>query len=129
MIAVDTNVVIRFLTHDDEAQARKATAIFKKRNIYIPDTVILETEWVLRYAYNFPVQDICGAFIKLFGLPNIHLSNPIWMSQAIQWHQQGLDFADALHLVNSQACKQFMTFDARLVNKAKGLSSCKVKCP
>ena len=77
MIAVDSNIVVRFLTGDDEVQAKKAAVLFKKQDVYIADTVILESEWVLRYAYHFPVEDICRALIKLFGLPNIYLSNPV----------------------------------------------------
>lgn len=38
MIAVDTNVIIRFLTRDDETQFLKAYHIFKKRDVFIPDS-------------------------------------------------------------------------------------------
>lgn len=42
MIAVDTNIVIRFITKDDELQYQQSLALFKNKNIFIPDTVILE---------------------------------------------------------------------------------------
>jgi len=61
MIAVDTNIIIRFLTHDDEGQYKKAFSIFNTEEVFISDTVILETEWVLRYAYEFSPEDICDA--------------------------------------------------------------------
>lgn len=126
MIAVDTNVIVRFLTRDDETQFLKAYRIFKKRDLFIPDSVVLETECVLRYAYNFSVDDICSALKKLFGLPNVHLSNPVFITQAIEWHEQGLDFADALHLSLSQQHEQLLTFDKKYVKKAKGLCKCVV---
>lgn len=129
MIAIDTNVVVRFLTGDDKLQAKKAAALFKKQDVYIPDTVILETEWVLRCGYNFSADEICAALIKLFGLPNVHLSNPAWVAQAVEWHHEGLDFADAFHLVNSQSCQQLRTFDTRFVKRAKGKSECEVRRP
>ncbi len=44
MIAIDTNIIVRFLTRDDEQQYKKSFAIFKTKEIFIPDTVILETE-------------------------------------------------------------------------------------
>jgi len=53
VIAVDTNIIIRFLVNDDPKQFKKAYSIFNTKEIFIPDTVILETEWVLRYAYEF----------------------------------------------------------------------------
>ncbi len=74
MIAVDTNIIIRFLTRDDEKQYKKSFLIFNTEEVFISDTVILETEWVLRYAYEFSPDDICDALVKLFGLSNVHLS-------------------------------------------------------
>lgn len=129
MIAIDTNIVVRFLTRDDELQFQKSLGLFENHDVYIPDTVILESEWVLRYAYDFKPVSISEAFTKLFGLPNIYLSNPILVAQAIQWHIQGLDFADALHLSQSQQYNQFFTFDNKFLKNAKGLCKCSVLEP
>jgi len=129
MVAIDTNIIVRFLTHDHEAQYKKAYKIFTSQEIFIPDTVILETEWVLRYAYGFQPQEICDAFNKLFGLENIYLTNPHSVSQAVQWHRDGLDFSDALHLANSQECEPMYSFDSSFAKKAKGLSNCSVLKP
>ncbi|WP_423809252.1 PIN domain-containing protein [Planktothrix agardhii] len=52
IIAIDTNIIVRFITRDDELQYQQSLELFKNKNIFIPDTVILETEWVLRFAYN-----------------------------------------------------------------------------
>lgn len=129
MIAVDTNIIVRFLTHDDEQQYKKSFAIFKTKEIFIPDTAILETEWVLRYAYEFSPKEICNALINLFGLNNVHLSNPTLISQAINWHLKGLDFSDALHLAQSQRHEKLYTFDKNFCAKAKKLSTCIVSSP
>ncbi len=129
MIAIDTNIVVRFLTRDDELQFQKSLALFTGHDIFIPDTVILESEWVLRYAYDLEPAAISSAFTKLFGLPNIHLSNPALVAQAIEWHAQGLDFADALHLAQCQEYKQFFTFDNKFVDKAKDHGKCQVLKP
>lgn len=129
MIAIDTNIIVRFLTRDDEVQFQKSLALFKNHDVFIADTVILESEWVLRYAYNFEPLDISTALTKLFGLPNVHLFNSTLIAQAIQWQSQGLDFADALHLSQCQQYNQFFTFDKKFINKAKGLSKCFVLTP
>lgn len=71
-IAVDTNIVVRLLTQDDKVQYQQSLGIFRNHDVFIPDTVILETEWVLRFAYKFKPEDICQAFRNLFGLPNVH---------------------------------------------------------
>ena len=129
MIAVDTNVIVRLLTRDDEEQFQKVLALFSKQDIFIPTTVILETEWVLRYAYNFAPAAICDGFTKTFGLPNVKIERPEAIAQAIDFARQGLDFADALHLAQSQECSQFTTFDTAFIKRAKGLTPCRVKRP
>ncbi len=129
MIAVDTNVIVRFLTRDDEKQYKKAFSIFNTQEVFISDTVILETEWVLRYAYEFSPEEICNALVKLFGLSNIHLSNPAFIAQAIEWHKKGVDFSDALHLTQCQKYEKFYTFDKKFSAKAKNLTNCSVVSP
>jgi len=129
VIAIDTNIIVRFLTHDNERQYKKAFSVFNSHEIFIPDTVILETEWVLRYAYNFSPEDICRAFVSLFGLKNIHLSNPTFIAQAIEWHRQGIDFSDALHLTQCQQYEKLYTFDKSFSSKAKNVTHCSVISP
>jgi len=48
MISIDTNVIVRLLTQDDPVQFKKSQELFKNHEIFITDTVVLETEWVLR---------------------------------------------------------------------------------
>jgi predicted nucleic-acid-binding protein len=129
MNGVDTNIIVRLLTGDDSVQSEKARAILKKPDVFVPETVMLETEWVLRHAYGFETMAIHDAFSKLFGLSNVILPNPHRMQTALQWYADGLDFADALHLAASQGCKSFFSFDRKLVRSAEGRGQCKVKEP
>ena len=71
MIAVDTNILIRLLTKDDPEQARRATIIMESDDIFIPKTVMLETEWVLRYAYRIAKSAIMKGFQKRLGKTGI----------------------------------------------------------
>lgn len=73
MVAVDTNIIVRLLTQDDNAQYQKSLEIFQTQTIFIPDTVILETEWVLRFAYKFKPSEICAALRKILGLLNVNV--------------------------------------------------------
>ena len=118
MASIDTNVLVRFLTGDDQSQYAKARALFEREAIFIPDTVILETEWVLRYAYEFNPDHVCSALEKVFGLPNITLQNPLQLAQTLEWHREGLDFADAFHVSLSEGHSPFFTFDRKLVHRA-----------
>ncbi len=56
-------------------------------------------------------NEICTGLRNLFGLPNVQLTNASVMIQVLQWHENGLDFADALHLAQSQNCSVMYTFD------------------
>ena len=129
MVAVDTNVIVRFLTGDDPEQFRQSVQTFQTHQIFIPDTVILETEWVLRWAYEFEPPQIVAAFKKLLGLPSVHVKSITLISLAIEWHEKGLDFADAFHLAQSQHCTQMLTFDKEFIDHSQEIASCPVKSP
>ncbi|MBI5558716.1 MAG: type II toxin-antitoxin system VapC family toxin [Deltaproteobacteria bacterium] len=129
MTGVDTNILVRLLTRDNEDQFKKAFALFNKDTVFISDTVMLETEWVLRFAYSFKTLEICDAFIKLLSLTNVKTKNPDTLFSALEWTRKGLDFADALHLACCKDCGHFATFDSDFIRRSKGLSKCAVKNP
>ena len=118
MHAVDTNVLVRLLTGDDAEQTKRAAALFKKEAIYIPKTVLLETEWVLRRLYRLERKAVVSAFRKVSGLANVEIEHPLVVTQALRWCDGGMDFADALHLASSHASEKFTTFDAQLKKSA-----------
>jgi len=123
MIAVDTNLLVRILTNDDPIQARRALKILKNDEIFIPKTVLLETEWVLRHAYEIGRSNIIIGFQKLIGLPNVNVEDPDGIYQAISWYENKFDFADALHLASSRRCISFATFDSSFIKQALQFSS------
>jgi predicted nucleic-acid-binding protein len=52
MIALDTNVWVRYVTNDEPDQARRALAILAEaEEIFVAKTTLLELEWILRAAY------------------------------------------------------------------------------
>jgi predicted nucleic-acid-binding protein len=120
---------VRFLTRDDPVQFEQSVRIFSTHEVFIPDTVILEAEWVLRYAYEFDAEQVVEAFRKLFGLPNVHLRDTTPIVLALQWHEKGLDFADALHLALSPHCQDMQTFDQRFARRSERITSCPVRLP
>ncbi len=130
MTAIDTNIIIRFLTGDDEKQFAKAKKVFSKQELFISDTVVLESEWVLRFAYQFTPIEINNAFTSLLGLPNVMVENSQQLMQTLEMHKDGFDFADALHLAKSQPHTSiFLTFDKKFIRIAKGKGTFKVKAP
>ena len=125
MVAVDTNIIVRFLVKDDLAQFQRAETLLQSDEIYIPDTVLLETEWVLRFAYGLSPDAIHQGFLLLLGLENVRVRDAFAVKQALDWFAEKMDFADAWHLALSQSCGRFATFDDKLVKRAKGKTKCK----
>jgi predicted nucleic-acid-binding protein len=118
VIAVDTNVLVRLLTEDDPVQAAKARALFAADAIFIPATILLETEWVLRGLYQRTPNAVIDALEALISLPNVRCQDEPALRQAIAWRRQRLDFADALHLAAGRDAAQFATFDRTLARRA-----------
>ncbi len=129
MRAIDTNVVVRFLTADDKRQAAKARAAIEGGDIFIATTVLLESEWVLRSAYGFAPARVAAALLRLAGLPGITVEDPARLAQALDWMAGGMDFADALHLGKAEGCTAFLSFDRELIRAAAGRSAVTVQEP
>jgi predicted nucleic-acid-binding protein len=119
MLAVDTNVVVRFVAGDDPAQYARAAALFRRQVVWIAKTVLLEAEWVLRSIYEYEPEQIAVALRRLAGLPNVEVEDPGAVAQALDWYQQDLDFADALHLASKAKSGSFLSFDQKLVKRAQ----------
>lgn len=122
MIALDTNVLVRFLVNDDKSQAARARALIDKQPTFIAPAVLLETEWVLRAAYDFSARDIAGFFRALLGLPGVTPGEPAAVAEALRSYESGLDFADALHLATSSPARAFASFDAKFIKRARKIS-------
>ncbi len=123
MIAIDTNVVVRYLVADDPAQTAAATRLFIETDVSISSTVLLETEWVLRRSYRFTREQIAQAFEELCLVGNVSFQQPEGISQAIRNFRLGCDFADALHATMANpGATALITFDARFARLARSLA-------
>ncbi len=129
MRAVDTNIIVRYLTGDDPQQAEKARALIGQAPVFVPRTVLLEVEWVLRGVYAFPVARIIPALRALAGLPGVTIEDSVLAAKAMDWAEAGMDFADALHLAGAADCEAFVTFDKRFARAAPRAGSVPVEMP
>ena len=118
MRAIDTNVLVRFLVRDDESQARRAFNLVAAGDLFVPTTVVLETEWVIRRLYGYSPKATAAALRQFLGAPGLSLEAPELVAQALDGLERGLDFADALHLASARHCESFFTFDRKLARMA-----------
>jgi len=121
VIAVDTNVVVRYLVEDDVAQTDRAEAVLRSGAVLVLKTVLLEAEWVLRTSYRFDRNAIGEGLRRLIGLPGVEVEDRAAVARAFAWFDQGLDLADALHLASSGRASAFATFDRTLQRRARTL--------
>jgi len=118
MIALDTNMLVRLVVDDHPRQAEIAETLLKTHCALIPRTVLLETEWVLRFSYKFPRERIHAFFHLLLQTENAMIEDVLTVGRALDWYKRGADFADALHLA---ACGDTVmhTFDRSFCKAAR----------
>jgi predicted nucleic-acid-binding protein len=111
--AVDTNLLGRFYLGDDAAQAGVAASVLSAGDVFVPRTVMLELEWVLRYVADQPESKVIECLAHLIALPGVPVEDRDDIEAALGHCRNGIDFADALHLAASKACSELLTFDNR----------------
>ena len=120
MVTLDTNVWVRYLTNDDELQARRAFMLLEQADaVFIPKTVLLELDWVLRAVYEIEAATIHRSLLHILGLPKVIAESVGQVAAALDFYAEGFDFADALHLASSETTQTLYTFDARFIRKGK----------
>ena len=119
MVAIDTNIVVRYLTGDHPQQGARAREIVDGQPVFVRVTVVLETEWVLRSAYGYKPEDVARALRAFGGLPAVTIEDAATVAAAFDLAERGLDFADALHLGRSERQDAFLTFDRKFVKAAQ----------
>ena len=90
--------------------------------VFVPKTVMLELEWVLRGFYGFDSAAFVAVAEHLLGMPQVTIEHWEAVKDAIDLHRRGFDFADALHWATSGHCSQFVSFDdRRFIRRSKKL--------
>ena len=126
MLAVDTNVVIRFLVLDDVEQSLRARELVERNAVFISATVLLECEWVLRSVYRNEPAKIARDLARFGSLANVYFEDADVFGDVVRLVEAGVEFTDALHLLRGGHCDGFMTFDRGLARRAKGRTPTRV---
>ena len=121
MRAVDTNVLARLFVMDDAGQLVAARQAMAEDSIFVPKTVMIELEWVLRGGYGQSRTTIAAAIETILATANVEVEDAPAVARAADWFRRGMDFADALHLASSRHADAFVSFDAALRRRASTL--------
>jgi predicted nucleic-acid-binding protein len=121
MLGIDTNVLVRFLVRDDEAQFEKARKLIKREvaagsGVLVNQLVLLETEWVLRSRYSLAKNLIIQAISALLDASDVRFEEEPAIEEALFiWKDSAADFADCLIGAKNRrlGCRATATFDIR----------------
>lgn len=121
MLGIDTNVLVRYLVQDDDAQFEKARRLIKReviagRKVFVNQLVLLETEWVLRSRYVISKVQIIEAISGLLDSAEIQFEDEPTIEEALFiWKDCAADFADCLIVAKNRrlGCRATATFDVK----------------
>lgn len=121
MPTLDTNVLVRLLVSDDLRQAAQAEALAREsaeaeEALFVPLTVTLELEWVLRSRYRFPKDAVLSALVNLLETREIEFQDEASVERALFFYRsKNADFAECLHLGCAITHERLplVTFDAQ----------------
>ena len=119
MPALDTNVLVRYIVQDDSAQLAAAHRLIRKcveeqLTLFVPVTVTLELEWVLRSNFEFTKDETIRALSDLFSAAELSFESDRALEVALELYRgKTADFADCVHIaLAAQAGEQpLWTFD------------------
>ena len=113
MIALDTNVLARFYLNDEPRQAAVAARLLMEEDVFIPKTVLLELEWVIRGLHATISGQFFAVLEHLLALPSVTVEERLAVEAVLASHRSGLDFAPALHHATYLTCASMDSFDDR----------------
>ena len=124
--SIDTNVLVRLIVKDDEIQTQlvlKTLERYVRRSegLWVPVTVILELEWVLRSRYKFHKADFVLAMSALLKSVEFIFESEGALEQALVSYEDGnADYAEYLHLALAHlgGAIPFLTFDQKAAKSA-----------
>jgi predicted nucleic-acid-binding protein len=120
--AADTNLLVRLYTEDHPAQAAAALAALRgAAPVFVAKTVVLELFWVLTSVYQIKRPQMLEVLRNLVALDSLLLEDEQAVASAVEYYGQGLEFADAMHLVAARDYDRFLTFDDKLAKRANKL--------
>lgn len=118
MAAIDTNVLVRLVTRDDESQYKKAQAFVEKhRPVLVTQLSVLELVWVLMSRYGLDKERTCQVVQALLEMGELNLQAPAVLEAALNtWKKSKADFADCfiLETVVDASESPLGTFDTTL---------------
>ncbi len=127
MIAIDTNVLLRYILRDDERQFDASALFFQARTMEDPAfvglIVLCELTWSLRRRYGFSAQQVSTVVATLFETAEVHIEDEADVSACLSNAGAGAEIADVLiaYCAARAGCAATVTFDQRAAARIPGM--------
>jgi predicted nucleic-acid-binding protein len=126
VIALDTNVLVRFLVEDDPKQSAAAASLISRviaggETFFVSDIVVCEMVWVMSVSYGIVRKEIAGSLRNLLRARHVTFRAVDQLIRALEAYEAGKgDFADYLIREHARAanCDQVATFDRVLLRES-----------
>jgi predicted nucleic-acid-binding protein len=119
VIALDTNILVRFIVHDEPVQTRLVRErIYQLREAderaLVTDIVLCELIWVLESSYDFKREELEEVLKTILLTRQFEVENRRMAWAALEdYRQSGADYADCLlgRTARAAGCEETITFD------------------
>lgn len=107
MIALDTNVIVRYLVRDDLKQAEAARVLMESLSVerpgYVCREVVVELVWVLERSYRFPREQVATVLEELVATEELVIESADDVARAaFRYRAGGTGFSDQMVLAAGQ---------------------------
>ena len=103
---LDTNVLVRHLTGDPPALARRATVLLSSASagdLLVADLVVAELVYVLESVYDLTRPAVAVAIQAVLTFPAVRVADPELLLRAVEVYETGrLDFAEAYLVASAE---------------------------
>jgi len=128
--ALDTNVLVRYLTEDDAAKAQAVERLLNearagKVHLMVPPVILAELVWVLESFYKLASRDVADLVEAVLNTPGLHVEDGASVRSALASYRDGkVDFIDALlaEFARAREIEAIYTFDRRHFRDLPGIA-------
>ena len=127
MIAVDTNVLLRYILRDDERQFTASASFFQARTMEDPAfvglIVLCELAWSLRRRFGFSAQQVSAVVATLFETAEVQIEDEAGVSACLTNASRSAEIADLLinFCANRAGCASTVTLDQNAAARIPGM--------
>jgi predicted nucleic-acid-binding protein len=122
MRALDTNVLVRYLTADDSRQLAAAARFVDRCTqdgefIFLPALVLCELVWVLSRCYEQSKTEIAGILERILQTEQFKIEHDVLVRRSLEGYRKGkADFSDYLigEISRASGCRDTVTFGRAL---------------